>query len=166
MYYNKTAQVLAALRGVMGPERFHKGLVEYGRRWIGRHPEPFDFFNTMSNVAGRDLSWFWNSWFQHGWSLDQAVDSVTAAGDSVSIAVSDRGLAIMPVHLVVTRTDSSVQKLELPASVWLEGARRATARVAARPRVTSVDIDPDGWFPDVNRENNRWVEESRGREVK
>ncbi|HET7111145.1 MAG TPA: hypothetical protein VFI41_09740, partial [Gemmatimonadales bacterium] len=151
---NKTAQVLAALRGVMGPERFHQGLVEYGRRWIGRHPEPFDFFNTMSQVAGHDLSWFWNSWFERGWSLDQAVDSVTTTGDSVTIVVSDRGLAIMPVRLVVTRADSSVQQVELPASVWLSGARRATTRVAARARVVKVDIDPDGQFPDVDRENN------------
>ena len=156
MYYNKTAQVLAALRGVMGPERFHQGLVEYGRRWIGRHPEPFDFFNTMSQVAGRDLAWFWNSWFQHGWSLDQAVDSVTAAGDSVQITVSDRGLAVMPVPLLITRADGTAQRLELPASVWLDGARRARVRVAARPGVVKAEIDPEGWFPDVDRENNSW----------
>jgi hypothetical protein len=161
MYYNKTAQVLAALRGVMGPERFHQALVEYGRRWIGRHPEPFDFFNTMSGMAGRDLSWFWNSWFEHGWSLDQAVDSVTTTGDSVTIAISDRGLAIMPVPLVLTRADSSVQKLELPASVWLHGARRATTRVAAGARVVKVEIDPEELFPDVNRDNNLWVEGPR-----
>ncbi|HET8634254.1 MAG TPA: M1 family metallopeptidase [Gemmatimonadales bacterium] len=156
MYYNKTAQVLAALRGVMGAERFHQALVEYGRHWIGRHPEPFDFFNAMSQGAGRDLSWFWNSWFQHGWPLDQAIDSVTTAGDSVRIAVSDRGLAIMPVHLVVTRADSSVQRLDLPPSVWLDGARRTSATLAARPRVVRVVIDPDEWFPDANRENNAW----------
>jgi hypothetical protein len=156
MYYNKTAQVLAALRGVMGAERFHQALVAYGRQWIGRHPEPFDFFNAMSRSAGRDLSWFWNSWFQHGWSLDQAVDSVTEAGDSVRIEVSDRGLAIMPVHLVVTRADSSHQVVDLPASVWLDGARRASATVIAQPRVVRVAVDPDGWFPDVNRENNVW----------
>ncbi len=156
MYYNKTAQVLAALRGVMGPERFHQALVEYGRHWIGRHPEPFDFFNAMSRGAGRDLAWFWNSWFQHGWSLDQAIDSVTTTGDSVRIAVSDRGLAIMPVRLVVTRADSSTQTVDLPPSVWLEGARRVAASVAARPRVVRVAIDPDEWFPDVNRENNGW----------
>jgi hypothetical protein len=156
MYYNKTAQVLAALRGVMGPERFHKGLVEYGRRWIGRHPEPFDFFNTMSQAADRDLSWFWNSWFEHGWSLDQAIDSVSTAGDSVTVALSDRGLAIMPVHLAVTRVDSSVQVIDLPASVWLDGARRTTISVAAQPRVTRVEIDPESWFPDVDRENQVW----------
>lgn len=159
MYYNKTAQVLAALRGVMGAERFHQALVEYGRHWIGRHPEPFDFFNAMNRASGRDLAWFWNSWFQHGWSLDQAVDSVSIEGDSVRIAVSDRGLAVMPVYLVVTRADSSVQKIDLPPSVWLNGARRTSATIVARPRVVRVVIDPEGWFPDVNRENNAWSTE-------
>jgi hypothetical protein len=62
----------------------------------------------------------------------------------------------MPVHLVVTRADSSHQVVDLPASVWLDGARRASATVIAQPRVVRVAVDPDGWFPDVNRENNVW----------
>jgi hypothetical protein len=81
---------------------------------------------------------------------------VATVGDSVRIDVSDRGLAIMPVRLVVTRADSSRQTVDLPPSVWLGGARRASATVAARPRVIGVIIDPDGWYPDVNRENNGW----------
>ena len=80
MFYDKTAQVLAALRGVLGEETFHRAFREYGRRWTGRHPYPYDFFNTMSDVAGRDLSWFWTTWFYEPWPLDQAIASVARAG--------------------------------------------------------------------------------------
>jgi hypothetical protein len=55
MYYDKTAQVLAALRGVVGEETFHRAFREYGRRWAGKHPYPYDFFNTVAEVAHRDL---------------------------------------------------------------------------------------------------------------
>ncbi|HEY9429063.1 MAG TPA: M1 family metallopeptidase, partial [Gemmatimonadaceae bacterium] len=156
MYYNKTAQVLSALRTVLGEETFHRAYREYGKRWVGRHPYPADFFNTMSDVSGRDLSWFWRSWFYEPWSLDQAIASVRQEGDSVAITVEDRGLAPMPVVLAVTREGGEVQRIEAPVEVWLKGARTWVARVAAAPRIVSVEIDPDRAFPDIDRENQRW----------
>jgi hypothetical protein len=156
MYYDKTAQVLAALRSILGEPTFHRALREYGRRWTGRHPEPVDFFNTFDDVAGRDLSWFWRTWFYEPWSLDQALGPIRGEGDSVAITVEDLGLAPMPVRLAVTRADGSVQRLELPASVWLDGSRRHVVRVGARPEVVRVEIDPEGAFPDVDRSNQAW----------
>ncbi|MDE3153037.1 MAG: M1 family metallopeptidase, partial [Gemmatimonadota bacterium] len=157
MYYDKTAQALAALRAVLGPETFHTAFVEYGRRWIGKHPYPYDFFNTISNVAGRDLSWFWQTWFYQAWPLNQAVDSVAVEGDSVAVTVVDRGLAPMPVPLAVTRADGSVQRLEIPVSAWLSGGRRAMVRVGGEPRVVKVQIDPDGDFPYLDRSGLTWT---------
>ncbi len=79
IYYDKTAQVLAALRAIIGPETLHRALVTYGREWTDRHPQPYDFFNTVAAVSGRDLSWFWTTWFYHAWALDQAIDSTAGA---------------------------------------------------------------------------------------
>ncbi len=157
MQYDKTAQVLAALRGLLGEELFHRAFREYGHRWIGRHPEPYDFFNTIDDVAGRDLSWFWQTWFYHGWSLDQAIASVTPAGDSLAITVEDRGLAPMPVYLTVTRLGGRVEHLTIPVDAWLHGERRVTVRVPAAPAVSAVEIDATGDFPDLNRENQKWT---------
>ncbi|MFI5257025.1 MAG: M1 family metallopeptidase [Gemmatimonadales bacterium] len=156
MYYDKTAQVLAALRGVLGEETFHRAFREYGRRWTGRHPYPYDFFDTIADVSGRDLGWFWTTWFYQAWPLDQAIASVTTRGDSTEIAIEDRGLAPMPVKLAVTRRDGSVQRIDVPVDVWLAGARRHLLRVAASPAVVKVVIDPDQLFPDVNRDNQSW----------
>ena len=157
IYYDKTAQALAALRGILGEPTFHRALREYGRRWVGRHPHPEDFFNTVDEVAGRDLSWFWRTWFYEPWSLDQALGGVRVVGDSAAITIEDRGLAPMPVDLAVTRADGSVQRVTVPVGVWLSGARRHVVRVAARPRVTRVEIDPEGLFPDVDRSNQVWT---------
>jgi aminopeptidase N len=154
MFYDKTAQVLAALRGVLGEETFHRAFREYGRRWAGRRPYPYDFFNTMSDVAGRDLSWFWTTWFYEPWPLDQAIASVAVQGDSTAITIEDRGLAPMPVRLAVTLADGSVRRIEVPVDVWLSGARRHVVRVAGT--VAKVEIDPEAMFPDLNRANQIW----------
>jgi hypothetical protein len=155
-YYNKTAQVLASLRAILGEETFHRAYREYGRRWIGRHPYPEDFFNTVEDVSGRDLSWFWTTWFYRGWSLNQAIAGVETRGDSVAITVEDRGLAPMPVLLAVTRADGSVQNVEVPVDVWLTGARRHLVTVPAEPDIVRVEIDPDALFPDLDRNDQVW----------
>ena len=157
MYYDKTAQILSALRGMLGEETFHRAYREYGRRWVGRHPYPDDFFNTIDNVSKQDLGWFWTSWFFEAWSLDQAIASVKPSGDSVEITIQDRGLAPMPVELAVTRANGRVERIHVPVSVWLAARRTHVVRVARTPDVTRVEIDPEGWYPDVDRANQLWV---------
>jgi aminopeptidase N len=161
MYYDKTAQILASLRAVLGEDAFHRAFREYGRRWVGKHPYPYDFFNTIASVTGRDLSWFWSTWMYEAWPLDQAIASVNAQGDSVSITIEDRGLAPMPALLAITRADGAVQRVELPVDAWLRGERRQTVRVAAAPAITRIEIDPDGQFPDVERRNQVWTRDQR-----
>jgi hypothetical protein len=155
--YDKMAVILHALRELLGDDTFLRAYREYGRRWAGKHPTPYDFWNTFNDVSGRDLSWFWRVWFFETWTLDQAVAGVRAAGDSTEITIEDRGLAPMPVRLTVTRADGSVQRVTLPVDPWLAGARRQVVRVAGTPAVTRVEIDPEQRFPDVDRDNQVWT---------
>ncbi len=154
--YYKPATVLVALRGVLGRDLFHKAFVEYGRRWRYKHPSPYDFFETVEDVSGRDLSWFWRTWFFETWRLDQAIDTVTTVGDSLSVEIENRGRAPMPVPLVVTRTDGHADSLTVPVDVWLTGAKRTSVKVAREPAVKTIEIDPAHDFPDVDRDNQRW----------
>ena len=128
--YYKPATVLVALRGVLGRDLFHKAFREYGRRWQYKHPTPYDFFDTFEDVAGRDLSWFWRTWFFETWRLDQAIDSVATVGDSLEIGIENRGKALMPVHLVVTRADGKADSLTVPVTSGSAGRKRTTVRVA------------------------------------
>ena len=155
--YAKMATNMAALRALVGDERFLRAYREYGRRWINRHPQPYDLWNTFEDVTGEDLDWFWRTWWYETWTLDQAVGAVSAAGDSVSIVVEDRGLAPMPARLTITREGGAVERVEVPVERWLAGARRHTVRVGPSPAVARVEIDAERRFPDADRANNLWV---------
>lgn len=158
MYYNKTSQVLAALRGILGEETFHRAFREYGRRWLNRHPYPMDFFNTIEDVSKKDLGWFWNTWFFQPWSLDQAIGSVTANGDeTLSVVLEDRGTAPMPLTLTVTRSNGSTQDVVIPVEFWLTGKRRTTALLSNANTITRLEIDAAGFFPDIDRANQVWT---------
>jgi hypothetical protein len=159
--YNKPAVGLILLRDqIVGPERFDAAFREYIRRWAWKHPTPADFFRTMDDALGEDLSWFWHSWFYTTETLDQAVESVVTSTDSAGrvtsrIFLHNAGPMVMPVTLDVTLDDGTVQRLLLPVEVWYWGDRYVAA-VPGPKRVTQVVVDPDSVFPDVNRGNNRW----------
>ena len=153
--YGKPATLLRTLRGVLGDSTFTRGLQEYFDRWKYRHPKPWDMFATFEDVAGRDLDWFWRSWYYETWTLDQAVGSVAATSDGTRIVIEDRGLAPMPVRLAVTGADGSVEYRDIPVDVWLDGSR--TTAVTVPGTVTRVELDPDELFPDVDRSNNTWT---------
>ncbi|HWH04286.1 MAG TPA: M1 family metallopeptidase, partial [Gemmatimonadales bacterium] len=61
--YQKPPLMLILLRDqVLGKATFERAFRDYIRRWQFKHPQPADFFRTMSDVSGQDLDWFWREW--------------------------------------------------------------------------------------------------------
>ena len=154
--YAKPASVLVALRGVLGEETFSRAYRMFLRRWAFKHPYPWDLFHTFESVSGRDLSWFWRTWYYETWTLDHAVASVESTEGGTRIVVEDRGWAPMPVHLAITREDGTVVRREVSVERWLGGATRAVVEIPGGSTVVRVEIDPERHFPDLDRENNVW----------
>jgi hypothetical protein len=154
--YRKPATVLVALRALLGEETFMAAHREFLERWAYRIPYPWDFFRTVEDVSGQDLWWFWRTWYDETWVLDQAIAAVEPVSAGTRIVIDDRGSAPIPVHLTVTRTDGSTERHEIPVDPWLAGATRAEIVVPDRPAVIRVEIDAAHVFPDVDRANNVW----------
>ena len=152
--YYKPAVVLEALRGVLGEETFTRAYREFIQRWAFRHPYPWDMWNTFEDVSGRDLDWFWRSWYYETWTLDQAVESVSPEAGGTRIVIRDRGNVPMPVLLSIRLSSGEEIRREIPVESWLGGAR--TASVTIPGQVTRVEIDPELRFPDLDRTNNGW----------
>jgi hypothetical protein len=154
--YDKMALNLEMLRALLGEATFMRAYREYGRRWLNKHPTPYDLWHTFEDVSGRDLDWFWRTWWYEAWTLDHALAGVRTTPRGVEIDIEDRGQAFMPTPVVVTRADGSVERAEVPVEIWLGGARRHTLRLRGSPAVAKVDIDPDRRFAYASRERHRW----------
>jgi aminopeptidase N len=161
--YGKPAVALHFLREeVVDSNAFDDAFREYVRRWVYRHPQPADFFRTMDNALGEDLSWFWRSWFLRSDHLDQAIDSVVQRDSGTQtltrVFLSSRLEMVAPVELRLSGADSSTRTVKLPVEAWLRGSRTVWATVtatAAKP--IRIEIDPRGVSPDVDRSNNGWT---------
>ncbi len=154
--YQKPATVLVALKHVLGENTFEKALQRFVDSWAYKHPSPYDFFNTFEAVSGRDLDWFWHSWYFETWILDHAVTDVTTSGQQTTITIHDRGDAIMPVLATIQFADGSTTTREVSEKRWLNGHRTASITLESTAPVTKVELDADHQFPDIDRSNDVW----------
>src|SRR4051812_7260029 len=154
--YQKPALMLTILRqSVLGREEFDRAFRDYVLRWKGKHPQPADFFRTMTNETGRDLDWFWRGWIYTTARLDQAVDDVRRDGDSTFITLSNRGQMVLPVQLELRYADGATERRDLPVQMWYLGSK-FTYRMAGPKQVVAVVVDPGRVYPDIARDNNEW----------
>jgi hypothetical protein len=156
--YEKPAMMLTALREVvLGKERFDQAFKEYINRWAFKHPTPWDFFHTMENVAGEDLSWFWRGWVFNNWKLDQEVKNVKYVNDKpengAAITLENLEQMVMPVTVLIKEANGKEQRINLPVEVW-QRSKEWTFNVPTTSRIVEVVLDPDKQLPDINRKNN------------
>lgn len=160
--YEKPSVMLNALRDVvLGKDRFDAAFREYINRWAFKHPTPWDFFHSMENVAGEDLSWFWRAWVLNSWKLDQSIKDVkyirNDPGNGIAITIENLEKMPMPVLVLVKEENGTEYKLNLPVEVWQRGPVW-TFSVPTTSKIKDVVLDPDKLLPDINRSNNKMKE--------
>jgi hypothetical protein len=155
--YVKAPLALHALGGVTGDSAVRSAFAGYGRAWRYKHPSPWDFFMYMDRALGRDLGWFWNSWWFTTQTFDQGIANVKQANGTLTLTVDDHSDMAMPVIARVDFTDGSSQTITQPASVWFSGARSASLTLPLRGKsIAHITLDPENRFQDLDRSNNEW----------
>ncbi len=158
--YFKPSLMLHTLRDVvLGADRFDVAFKEYIQRWAFKHPTPWDFFRTMENVAGEDLSWFWRSWVINEWKFDAAVTDVTyEKGDATNgsiVSLENLEKMPMPITVLIKEENGKEHKINLPVEIWQRGSKYKFS-APTTSMVKEVVLDPDKKLFDFNRENNSW----------
>tara|TARA_R110000868_G_scaffold193786_3_gene438995 strand:- start:1776 stop:4043 length:2268 start_codon:yes stop_codon:yes gene_type:complete len=158
--YSKPSSGLVILREqVLGEARFDLAFRTYVERWAFKHPTPDDFFRTMENVAGEDLSWFWRGWFVNNWKFDQGINSIKYVKNDptkgVVITVENFEKMPMPIVLDIKTKSGKVDRVKLPVEVWQKNTSWSFKHDSTE-EIESITLDPDHVFPDNNEGNNVW----------
>ncbi|MDB5031218.1 M1 family metallopeptidase [Mucilaginibacter sp.] len=156
--YFKAAFGLILLREqILGKDRFDYAFKNYIHKWAYKHPQPNDFFRSMENGAGEDLSWFWKGWYYNNYKLDLALVSAKYvngdAKNGIQVTVANKEPMAMPFTIEVKLKNGSKQRMYLPVETWIQN-KATTFTITTTTEAESVTIDPDNALPDVNRGNN------------
>jgi hypothetical protein len=164
--YSKPGWGLDILRDqVLGADRFDFAFKQYIKNWAFKHPTPTDFFRSMENGAGEDLSWFWRSWFLNSWKMDQAIADVKSYKKDGAIAgylikINNLEKMPMPIILQVKTKSGKTEVIKIPVDVWMKNTS-FTVRFATNEEVVEVVLDPEKVLPDSNADNNKWLAEEK-----
>jgi hypothetical protein len=154
--YGKPALGYLAVKDLLGDATFKKSLHAYMNRWHGKHPIPWDFFNSFNDVSGRNLNWFWHNWFFTNSYIDLAVGGVRKTGSGYSVVIDNIGGMAAPVDLRVRYGDGTTDSIHETPAIWEANQRRATVAVPTRKTLQSLVLDGGIWV-DADSTNNRWT---------
>jgi Peptidase family M1 domain len=155
--YQRPQNAYLTLLDLLGYETFHQCMGTYMDRWKGKHPAPFDFFQTWNNVSGQNLDWFWRPWFFEWGYPDLAIGGVVRdeASNNDVVMINRNGTLPVPVHLVVEYTDGSTQTIHHNAAVWKDGKHNLKAAGASGKKVKKATLGLRT-IPDSMPKNNTW----------
>jgi hypothetical protein len=153
--YGKPALAYLGLKDMLGDSLFKKSLHGFMDRWHGKHPIPWDMFNSFSNISGKDLSWYFNNWFFGSHYIDVAVDKVVPAKTGYTATIKNIGGFAIPVDIKLEYEDGSTQTLHQTASIWQKNQQLATIAINTKKKIGSMVLD-GGIFMDANEKDNTW----------
>ena len=148
--YNRSALAYYYLQDVLGDSLFKRALHAYIDRWNGKHPLPYDFFNTFSNVSAQDLSWFFNPWFFNHSYADLGIKKVTLDNQ---VVVENYGGLPLPVKLIAEFADGSTEEIEEHTSVWSARQQAVVIQFEKGKQIKRLVLG-DELIPDTNKGNN------------
>jgi hypothetical protein len=154
--YGKPSLGYLAVKDLLGDAMFKKCLQEFMARWNGKHPIPWDFFNTFNDASGQNLNWFWNNWYFSNAYIDLAASRVTKTPAGYSLVVDNIGGMAAPFDVHLGFSDGTTQIIHQTPAVWKANTQRATVSLSTRKKVASLNIEGGIWM-DADTTNNRWT---------
>jgi hypothetical protein len=149
LYLEKPCIALLLLEELMGEEAFTKATREFMTKWSGKHPWPYDFFNTFSRVAGEDLNWFWKACYLDYGYADLGIKSV----DNNKIIIERKGSIPVSIRLEITYDDNSQEKIYRNLNIWKTGITEYPVELKTGKNIQKIILG-DSLTPDADNSDN------------
>jgi len=153
--YGKPALGYLALKDMLGDASFGKALHAFIDRWHGKHPIPWDMFNTFNDVTSQNLNWFWNSWYFSNNYIDLGVGAVEKTGNGYSLVINNVGGMPAPVDVEAHFGDGTSEVIHATSAIWASDQRRAMVAISTKKTLLALELKGGIWM-DADSSNNRW----------
>ena len=153
--YGKPSLGYLAIKDMLGDDLFRKCLHGYMDRWHGKHPIPWDFFNSFNDLSGKNLNWFWNNWYFSNYYIDLGIVEVEKKKKHYNITIKNIGGYATPFNIKVVYVDGASDIVHETSAVWQDNQKVITVEVPVTKEVKSITLD-GGIFMDADESNNVW----------
>jgi hypothetical protein len=154
--YQKAALTYDILKDILGKDLFVKCLKEYINRWHGKHPTPYDFFNTFKNISGQNLDWFFRPWYFEFGYPDLGIKNVKKENGIYKVEVEKIGNYPVPVYLTFTTESGKELTSYASADAWSlnKGRNFIIVEKQTDEKIVTITLG-NKYIPDINLDNNK-----------
>ena len=150
--YGKASLSYLALKDLLGDDLFKKSLHAYMDNWNGKHPIPWDYFNSINTASGQNLNWFFNNWFFTNNYIDLSIKNVAKN----VVSVENVGGFAVPFDVNVVYADNSTETLHQTPEVWKANQKRTAIALKNKKQIKQVTLE-GGIFMDATPSNNTLI---------
>ena len=136
--YPKPGLAYLFVKDYLGGELFTKALHTYIKNWNGKHPMPYDFFNSINEGSGKNLNWFWKAWFFEDGVTDMAIKAVDKTSVGYTITIENKSDKPLPIDLSLTYEDGSVENNHNTIGVWEKGGKQVKIDIKTIKKLSKV----------------------------
>ncbi len=154
--YGKAALAYLALKDLLGDAEFKRCLHEFMNRWNGKHPLPWDMFNSFNDASGKNLNWFFQNWFFSHNYIDVAIENVAKTDKGLTVNLKNIGGFAVPVTFAVTYEDGKTENISKSPKIWSKNQRSTAIELPTSKKVKSVKIE-NGIYMDADESNDGWM---------
>lgn len=154
--YGKPSLSYLALKDLLGDKLFKKALHNYMSNWNGKHPIPWDYFNSMITGSGKNLNWFFYNWFFTPSYIDLDLVKGDKTGKGYTLSIKNVGGFAVPFDVVATYDDGTTEKFHQTPAVWEHDQKDISVAIKTTKAVKSITLD-GGIFMDANEKDNTWT---------
>lgn len=159
--YSRPQLAYTQLYDLLGYETFHDCMTVYMDRWKGKHPGPYEFFNTFNHVSRQNLDWFWKPWFfEFGYpDLKLTVATMDNTGSEKPgyvVYVERKGVLPVPAHLEIEYSDGSKESIHKTAAEWANPEKRTLQIKLTSGKTPQKVILGSKTIPDAKPKDNYW----------
>ena len=141
------------VKDYLGDELFLKALHHYIKLWNGKHPMPYDFFNSMNEGSGKNLDWFWKRWFFEEGVTDMAIERASKVADGYEITIKNKSNKPLPIDLKFTYDDDTTEDLHKSIGIWEKGDAQVTIKLKTAKKLEKVELG-SAHVPDKDKSDN------------
>lgn len=124
-------------------------------RWHGKHPIPWDYFNSMNSVSGKNLNWFFNNWFFTNYYIDLSLQNVSKINGGYTAIIKNIGGFAVPFDVKLTYADGTTESIHQTPAVWEKNQKQTTITLKTDKVIKSAVLD-GGIFMDADVSNNKF----------
>ncbi|MGF1585600.1 MAG: M1 family metallopeptidase [Bacteroidales bacterium] len=153
-YYAKSSAAFAYLFDILEEQGIPNPLKKFMERWKYKHPISYDYFFTMEELLGEDLSWYWNPWYFEFSATDLRIENVKQDKDNIEVLISNPGKLPLPVALKAEFENGEILEDYKSAYIWKGNPETISLNYKSAGKIKQVSLGDNDI--DVNKADNVW----------